>query len=148
MAVKQKYNNVLVSGRKDGTLTYSKYVKDPITGVSVKDALDVLKELVKAATGIPQDLLDRMLESDKNIQQMKDKLANIKEITADDIQSIIAGTYVPDSENEQMPEPENDFIGYVRNINKKVYDTSDKLDSFIDSKLTAEQVNDLLDKEQ
>lgn len=106
MAVKQKYNNILVSGRKDGTLTYSKYVKDPITGVSVKDALDVLKELVKAATGIPQDLLDRILESDKNIQQMKDKLANIKEITTDDIQSIIAGTYVPDTENEQMPEPE------------------------------------------
>ena len=146
MAVKQKYNNVLVSGRKDGPLTYSKYVKDPITGVSVKDALDVLKELVKAATGIPQDLLDRMLESDKNIQQMKDKLANIKEITADDIQSIIAGTYVPDTENEQMPEPENDIIGYVRNINKKVYDTSNKLDSFIDSDLTTEQVNDLLDK--
>ena len=123
-------------------------MKDPITGVSVKDALDVLKELVKAATGIPQDLLDRMLESDKNIQQMKDKLANIKEITADDIQSIIAGTYVPETENEQMPEPENDMIGYVRNIKKKVYDTSDKLDSFIDSNLTAEQVNDLLDKEQ
>ena len=147
MAVKQKYNNILVSGRKDETLTYSKYVKDPITGVSVKDALDVLKELVKAATGIPQDLLDRILESDKNIQQMKDKLANIKEITTDDIQSIIAGTYVPDTENEQMPEPENDFIGYVRNINKKVYETSDKLDSFIDSNLTTEQVNDLLDKQ-
>ena len=79
---------------------------------------------------------------------MKDKLANIKEITADDIQSIIAGTYVPDTENEQMPEPENDFIGYVRNINKKVYETSDKLDSFIDSDLTTEQVNDLLDKKQ
>ena len=123
-------------------------MKDPITGVSVKDALDVLKELVKAATGIPQDLLDRMQESDKNIQQMKDKLANIKEITADNIQSIIAGTYVPDTENEQMPEPENDFIGYVRNINKKVYETSDKLDSFIDSDLTTEQVNDLLDKKQ
>lgn len=148
MAVKQKYNNVLVSGRKDGTLTYSIYVKDPITGVSVKDALDVLKELVKAATGIPQDLLDRMLESDKNIQQMKDKLANIKEITADDIQSIIAGTYSPDTEKEQIPEPENDIIGYIRNINKKVYDTSNKLDSFIDSDLTTEQVNDLLDKKQ
>ena len=47
-----------------------------------------------------------------------------------------------------MPEPENDIIGYVRNINKKVYETSDKLDSFIDSDLTTEQVNDLLDKKQ
>ena len=53
MAVKQKYNNILVSGRKDGTLTYSKYVKDPITGGSVKDAWDGGKELVNAASGMP-----------------------------------------------------------------------------------------------
>ena len=40
MAEKKKYNSILVSGRKDGTLTYSKYVKDEESGESVKESLD------------------------------------------------------------------------------------------------------------
>ena len=40
MAEKKKYNSILVSGRKDETLTYSKYVKDEETGESVKESLD------------------------------------------------------------------------------------------------------------
>lgn len=40
MAEKKKYNSILVSGRKDETLTYSKYVKDEKSGESVKESLD------------------------------------------------------------------------------------------------------------
>lgn len=40
MAEKKKYNSILVSGRKDETLTYSKYIKDEETGESVKESLD------------------------------------------------------------------------------------------------------------
>jgi hypothetical protein len=40
MAEKKKYNNILISGRKDQTLTYSKYVKDEESGESVKESLD------------------------------------------------------------------------------------------------------------
>ena len=40
MTEKKKYNSILVSGRKDETLTYSKYVKDEESGESVKESLD------------------------------------------------------------------------------------------------------------
>lgn len=40
MAEKKKYNSILVSGRKDETLTYTKFVKDEETGESVKESLD------------------------------------------------------------------------------------------------------------
>lgn len=40
MAEKKKYNSILISGRKDETLTYSKYIKDEKSGESVKETLD------------------------------------------------------------------------------------------------------------
>lgn len=40
MAEKKKYNSILISGRKDQALTYSKYVKDEESGESVKESLD------------------------------------------------------------------------------------------------------------
>lgn len=40
MAESKKYNSILVSGRKDETLTYSRYIKDEETGESVKESLD------------------------------------------------------------------------------------------------------------
>lgn len=40
MAENKKYNSILVSGRKDETLTYSKYIKDEESGKSVKESLD------------------------------------------------------------------------------------------------------------
>lgn len=40
MAEKKKYNSILISGRKDQNLTYSKYVKDEESGESVKESLD------------------------------------------------------------------------------------------------------------
>jgi hypothetical protein len=40
MAEKKKYNSILISGRKDETLTYSRYIKDEESGESVKETLD------------------------------------------------------------------------------------------------------------
>lgn len=40
MAEKKKYNSILISGRKDQTLTYSKLIKDEESGESVKESLD------------------------------------------------------------------------------------------------------------
>lgn len=40
MAEKKKYNSILISGRKDKTLTYSRYIKDEESGESVKETLD------------------------------------------------------------------------------------------------------------
>ena len=40
MAENKKYNSILVSGRKDETLTYSRYIKDEESGKSVKESLD------------------------------------------------------------------------------------------------------------
>lgn len=40
MAEKKKYNSILISGRKDQTLTYSRYIKDEESGESVKETLD------------------------------------------------------------------------------------------------------------
>jgi hypothetical protein len=40
MAECKKYNSILVSGRKDETLTYSRYIKDEETGKSIKESLD------------------------------------------------------------------------------------------------------------
>lgn len=40
MAEKKKYNSILISGRKDETLTYSRYIKDEESDESVKETLD------------------------------------------------------------------------------------------------------------
>ena len=40
MAKKKKYNSILISGRKDETLTYSRYIKNEESGESVKKTLD------------------------------------------------------------------------------------------------------------
>lgn len=40
MAEKKKYNSILISGRKDETLTYSRYIKDEESGESVKETLN------------------------------------------------------------------------------------------------------------
>ena len=40
MAKKKKYNSILISGRKDETLTYSRYIKNEESGESVNETLD------------------------------------------------------------------------------------------------------------
>lgn len=111
-----------------------------------KSDIAILKDLIRAATGMPQDLLDKMVEYNAVLEQAMPYIRNMSEITESDIDKIIAGTYVPEQTNP-TPSPDSDVISYVKAIDVKVTDTAKKLDQFIASDLTTEQVNDLLDKQ-
>lgn len=111
-----------------------------------KSDIAILKDLIRAATGMPQDLLDKMVEYNAVLEQAMPYIRNMSEITESEIDKIIAGTYVPEHTNP-TPRPDSDVISYVKAIDVKVTDTGKKLDQFIASDLTTEQVNDLLDKQ-
>lgn len=111
-----------------------------------KSDIAILKDLIRAATGMPQDLLDKMVEYNRVLEQAMPYIRNMSEITESDIDKIIAGTYVPEQTNP-TPSPDSDVISYVKAIDVKVTDTGKKLDQFIASDLTTKQVNDLLDKQ-
>ena len=111
-----------------------------------KSDIAILKDLIRAATGMPQDLLDKMVEYNAVLEQAIPYIRNMSEITESDIDKIIAGTYVPEQTNP-TPMPDSNLISYVKAIDVKVTDTGKKLDQFIASDLTTEQVNDLLDKQ-
>ena len=110
-----------------------------------KSDIAILKDLIRAATGMPQDLLDKMVEYNAVLENAMPILRSLHEITEDDIDSIIAGTYVP-YETGSCPSPDTDLLDSVKTIDIKVTDTSKKLDKFIYSYLTTEQVNDLLEQ--
>lgn len=112
-----------------------------------KSDIAILKDLILAATGMPQDLLDKMVEYNEVLENAMPILRSLREITEDDIDSIIAGTYVPD-EPDSCPSPDTDLLDSVKAIDIKVTDTSKKLDQFISSDLTTEQVNDLLEQQE
>lgn len=63
MAEKKKYNSILISGRKDQTLTYSKYVKDEESGESVKESLD--KKVNVTDELITQQIKDGAITNEK-----------------------------------------------------------------------------------
>ena len=111
-----------------------------------KSDIAILKDLIRDATGMPQDLLDKMVEYNAVLEQAIPYIRNMSEITESDIDKIIAGTYVPEQTNP-TPMPDSNLISYVKAIDVKVTDTGKKLDQFIASDLTTEQVNDLLDKQ-
>lgn len=56
MAGEVKYGNTLVSSRKDGVLTYAKYVKDLKSGQSVQEVLgdfrDSLEDMERLSSGL------------------------------------------------------------------------------------------------
>lgn len=105
----------------------------------------MLASILKAAIGLPEDLINQMTYLYKKINE-------IQPISEDDIDKITEESYVP--EDEQTPPPPASLNEKVEVLEKKVkinendnYYTRLKLDHFIDSDLTTEQVNDLLDKQ-
>ena len=100
-----------------------------------KSDIAILKDLIRAATGMPQDLLDKMVEYNAVLEQAMPYIRNMSEITESDIDKIIAGTYVPEQTNP-TPSPDSNLISYVKAIDVKVTDTGKKLDQFIASYLT------------
>lgn len=108
----------------------------------------MLASILKAATGLPEDLINQMSFLYKKINEMQP-------ISEDDIDKITEGSYVPEEEETPPPptSPNEELKQKVEVLEKKVKINENnnsytrlKLDSFIDSDLTTEQVNDLLDK--
>ncbi len=73
-----KVNSILVSGRKDQTLTYTKYVRDEKTGASVEETLDKQNQIIGEATGLSQDLIETIEGIDTTISNLKDMDANLQ----------------------------------------------------------------------
>ena len=155
-----KESIVQESGESEELVMSQKAMSDKLNDLQQKDSvqdlilakkaeksdISILKDLIRAATGMPQDLLDKMVEYNAVLEQAIPYIRNMSEITDSDIDKIIAGTYVPEQTNP-TPSPDSDLISYVKAIDVKVTDTGKKLDQFIASDLTTEQVNDLLDKQ-
>ena len=106
-----------------------------------KSDIDILKDLIRAATGMPQDLLDKMVEYNEVLEKAMPILRNLREITEEDIDRIINDSYVP-----QPDVLDQSFVNYVQSIDEKASSTKDKLDDFIDSNLTPQQVEEVLDE--
>ena len=136
----------------DQAITTEKIRDDCVSGMKIqKGAIELchlsamLASILKAAIGLPEDLINEMIYLYKKINEFQP-------LSEGDIDKITEGSYIPEEE-ETLPPPAS-LDEKVKVLEKKVKTNENdnsytrlKLDSFIDSNLTAEQVNDLLDKE-
>lgn len=168
MAEKKKYNSILVSGRKDQTLTYSKYVKDEESGESVKESLDkkvnvtdkletqqikdgaITNEKLAADSVSNTNLQDGSVSNEKleDGSITNDKLAE-NSITKDKLQDKTIGVEKLDPELRQTINaatglPEN-LVETIQNVDDKLKDHQRQLDdkqSQIDDKQQQITAND------
>ena len=151
MAEKKKYNSILISGRKDQTLTYSKYVKDEESGESVKESLDKKVNVTDELT--TQQIKDGAITNEKmaagsvgntNLQDgsvsneklddgsiTNEKLAE-NSITKDKLQDKTIGVEKLDNELRQtiaaatgLPE---DLVETIQNVDDTLKDHQSQLD--------------------
>lgn len=168
MAEKKKYNSILVSGRKDETLTYSKYVKDEESGESVKESLDkkvnvtdelttqqikdgaITNEKMAADSVGNTNLQDGSVSNDKLEEGSitNEKLAE-NSITKDKLQDNTIGVEKLDNELRQAIAaatglPEN-LVETIQNVDDTLKDHQSQLDdkqSQIDDKQQQITAND------
>ena len=168
MAEKKKYNSILVSGRKDQTLTYSKYVKDEESGESVKESLDkkvnvtdeletqqikdgaITNEKMAADSVGNTNLQDGSVSNEKleDGSITNDKLAE-NSITKDKLQDKTIGVEKLDNELRQAIAaatglPEN-LVETIQNVDDTLRDHQSQLDdkqSQIDDKQQQINAND------
>lgn len=168
MAEKKKYNSILISGRKDQTLTYSKYVKDEESGESVKESLDkkvnvtdelttqqikngaITNEKLAADSVGNTNLQDGSVSNDKleNGSITNEKVAE-NSITKDKLQDKTIGVEKLDNELRQaiaaatgLPE---DLVETIQNVDDTLKDHQSQLDnkqSQIDDKQQQITAND------
>lgn len=168
MAEKKKYNSILISGRKDETLTYSKYVKDEESGESVKESLDKKVNVTDELT--TQQIKDGAITNEKmaadsvgntNLQDgsvsnekledgsiTNEKLAE-NSITKDKLQDKTIGVEKLDNELRQTIAaatglPEN-LVETIQNVDDTLRDHQSQLDdkqSQIDDKQQQITAND------
>lgn len=140
----------------DQAVTTEKIRDDCVSGRKIqKGAIELchlsamLVSILKAATGLPEDLINEMIYLYKKINEFQP-------ISEGDIDKITEGSYVPEEEEKPSPptSPDKELKQKVEMLEKKVEANENdntytllKLDTFIDSNLTTEQVNDLLDKQ-
>lgn len=151
MAEKKKYNSILISGRKDQTLTYSKYVKDEESGESVKESLDkkvsatdelttqqikngaITNEKIAAGAVTEEKISPSTLESindkasaaSEEAAKKADEARERMEQTMDSMKEVIDSSAIKDEEGNLVPSP----FKYIQNeefIFAKV-DAEDKL---------------------
>lgn len=151
MAEKKKYNSILVSGRKDQTLTYSKYVKDEESGESVKESLDkkvnITDELTtqqikdgaitnekladeavteeKISSSTLESINDKASAASEEAAKKADEARERMEQTMDSMKEVIDSSAIKDEEGNLVPSP----FKYIQNeefIFAKV-DAEDKL---------------------
>ncbi len=168
MAEKKKYNSILVSGRKDQTLTYSKHVKDEESGESVKESLDkkvnvtdeletqqikdgaITNEKMAADSVSNTNLQDGSVSNEKleDGSITNEKLAE-NSITKDKLQDKTIGVEKLDNELRQaiaaatgLPE---DLVETIQNVDDTLKDHQSQLDdkqSQIDDKQQQITAND------
>lgn len=168
MAEKKKYNSILISGRKDQTLTYSKYVKDEESGESVKESLDkkvnvtdelktqqikdgaITNEKMAADSVGNTNLQDGSVSNEKLEDESitNDKLAE-NSITKDKVKDNTIGVEKLDPELRQtiiaatgLP---NDLMETIQNVDDTLKDHQSQLDdkqSQIDDKQQQITAND------
>lgn len=151
MAEKKKYNSILISGRKDETLTYSRYIKDEESGESVKESLDKKVNVTDELT--TQQIKDGAITNEKmaadsvgnaNLQDgsvsnekledgsiTNEKLAE-NSITKDKLQDKTIGVEKLDNELRQtiaaatgLPE---DLVETIQNVDDTLKDHQSQLD--------------------
>lgn len=111
MAEKKKYNSILISGRKDETLTYSKYVKDEESGESVKESLDKKVNVTDELT--TQQIKDGAITKDK----LQDKTIGVEKLDNELRQTIAAATGLPE-----------DLVETIQNVDDTLKDHQSQLD--------------------
>ena len=151
MAEKKKYNSILVSGRKDKTLTYTKYIKDEESGESVKESLDkkvnvtdkletqqikdgaITNEKMAAGSVGNTNLQDGSVSNEKleDGSITNEKLAE-NSITKDKLKDNTIGVEKLDPELRQtinaatgLP---NDLVETIQNVNDTLRDHQSQLD--------------------
>lgn len=151
MAEKKKYNSILVSGRKDETLTYTKYIKDEESGESVKESLDkkvnvtdkletqqikdgaITNEKMAAGSVGNTNLQDGSVSNEKleDGSITNEKLAE-NSITKDKLKDNTIGIEKLDPELRQTIDAAtglpNDLVETIQNVNDTLRDHQSQLD--------------------
>lgn len=121
MAEKKKYNSILVSGRKDQTLTYSKYVKDEESGESVKESLDkkinVTDELETHQIKDGAITNEKMAVNSITKDKLKDRTIGVEKLDHELRQAIAAATGLP----EELVETIQNVDENIAKLNDTVY---------------------------
>lgn len=128
MAEKKKYNSILISGRKDETLTYSRYIKDEESGESVKETLD--RKVNVSDELETQQIKNGAITKDK----LQDKTIGVEKLDNELRQTIAAATGLPE-----------DLIETIQNVDDTLKDHQSQLDdkqSQIDDKQQQITAND------